>query len=381
MARVIVIGGGIGGLATAVAFGRKDWDVSVHEAAPELHPIGKGIWVPINAMQVLGRLGLAERVSDTGWPLQSVELRTTSGTLLSIMELNELRAKYGYTIVSIRRAELVEILSNALQPGILRLGSQFTHLTQESTRVRVHFKDGSEETADLLVGADGIDSRVREQLFPQVTLRYCGQTCFRGISEICLPRVLASTCREIWGGRNRFGFSAVGPGHVYWFAPQLSPPGVEDSLDLRMERLLDSYRRFPDPIADILAAAKVEETIRTDLFDFSPISGWSKHNVVLLGDAAHAMTPNLGQGGAQAVEDAYVLAEQCGRATSIADALRHYESIRMPKAKWIVKTSWNLGQVSHWQNRTARWGRDAALRWTPSSIQQKQLDRLYSLNY
>jgi 2-polyprenyl-6-methoxyphenol hydroxylase-like FAD-dependent oxidoreductase len=148
-----------------------------------------------------------------------------------------------------------------------------------------------------------------------------------------------------------------------------------------MERLLDSYRRFPDPIADILAAAKVEETIRTDLFDFSPISGWSKHNVVLLGDAAHAMTPNLGQGGAQAVEDAYALAEQFGQASPVAEALENYERIRMPKAKWIVKTAWSLGQISHWQNPLARCARDAAIRWTPSSITQKQLDKLYSLNY
>ena len=381
MSRVIIIGGGIGGLTTAIAFGSRNWEISVHEAAPELRPIGKGIWVPINAMQVLGRLGLAERICQIGWPIKSIELRTAFGTLLSNLKLNDLRAKYGYNIISIRRADLVEILVQALQPGVLRLESQFTHFTQESTRVRAHFKDGSEETADLLVGADGIHSRVREQLFPQVTLRYSGQTCFRGISEIALPEDLTSTCREVWGGKNRFGFSAIGPRHVYWFAPQLSPPNVEDSLDLRMERLLDSYQKFPNPIPEILAAARVEETVRTDLLDFPPISSWSKRNVVLLGDAAHAMTPNLGQGGAQAVEDAYVLAEQCGRIRSLADALKDYERLRMPKAKWIVKTAWNFGQVSHWQNQTAQWTRDAALRWTPSSIKQKQLDRLYSLNY
>jgi 2-polyprenyl-6-methoxyphenol hydroxylase-like FAD-dependent oxidoreductase len=381
MARVIVVGGGIGGLTTAIAFCRKGWDVSVHEATRELRPVGKGIWVPSNAMQVLGRLGLAEHVSETGWPVQSIELRTASGTLLSSLKLNELTARQGYSIISIRRADLVEILANRLQPGVLHLGSQFTHFTPEATQVRAHFEDGSEQTADLLVGADGIHSRVRQQLFPRVALRYSGQTCFRGISEIALPDVLAFTCREVWGGRNRFGFSAVGPCHVYWFAPQLSPPRVEDSLDLRMEQLLDSYKKFPNPIPEILAAAKVEDTVRTDLFDFPPISGWSRHNVVLLGDAAHAMTPNLGQGGAQAVEDAYVLAEECGQAASVAEALENYERIRMPKAEWIVKTSWSFGQISHWQNPLVRWVRDSAIRWTPSAIRQKQLNKLYSLNY
>ena len=380
MARVIVIGGGIGGLATAIAFCRKGWDVSVYEASPELRPIGKGIWMPINAMQVLERLGLAARVSETGWPLQLIELRTASGTLLSTIKVNEMAPRYGQSIVSILRADLVNILAKALAPQVLRLGSEFTHFSQESNQVRVHFKDGSEETADLLVGADGIHSRVREQLFPGVKLRYSGQTCFRGVSEFALPDGLASTCREIWGGRNRFGFSAVGPRQVYWFAPQLSPPGVEDSIDLRMDRLLNSYREFPSPVPEILAAANAGDTIRTDLFDFPPISSWSRNNVVLLGDAAHAMTPNLGQGGAQAIEDAFVLAEQFEKAESITQAIGSYERIRMPRVNWIVKTAWSFGQMAHWQNPLARWARDSALRWTPSSVTQKQEDQLYNFD-
>jgi 2-polyprenyl-6-methoxyphenol hydroxylase-like FAD-dependent oxidoreductase len=381
MARVIVIGGGIGGLTTAIAFSRKHWDVSLHEAVPELRPVGKGIWVAINAMQVFARLGLADRVAASGWRIEAVELRTASGTLLSNVRLNKMSARFGHSIISIRRSDLLDILAGAVPPGVLHLGSQFTHFEQEPAQVRAHFEDGSEETADLLVGADGIHSRVREQLFPQVMLRYSGQTCFRGIAEMALTDDHACTCREIWGGKNRFGFSPVGPGRVYWFAPQLSPPRVADSLDLRMRRLIASYQAFPSPVREILAATKAEDTVRTDLFDFPPISSWSSNRVVLLGDAAHAMTPNLGQGGAQAIEDAFVLAEQCGKAGGVAEALENYERIRMPKARWIVKTSWNLGQVSHWQSPLARLARDAVFRWTPSSVTEKQLEKLCSLNF
>jgi 2-polyprenyl-6-methoxyphenol hydroxylase-like FAD-dependent oxidoreductase len=379
MARVIVIGGGIGGLATAIAFRRKDWEVSVYEASPELRPIGKGIWMPINAMQVLDRLGLAAKVAEAGWPLQLIELRTASGTLLSTMKLNELAARYGHSIISILRADLVNILAKALAPGVLHLGSEFTHFTQESNRVRVHFKDGSEETADLLAGADGIHSRVREQLFPGVKLRYSGQTCFRGVSEFALPEDIASICREIWGGRNRFGFSAVGPRQVYWFAPQISPPGVVDS-QFSGTGLVNSYREFPSPVPEILAAANAGDTIRTDLFDFPPISSWSRNNVVLLGDAAHAMTPNLGQGGAQAIEDAFVLAEQFEKAESITQAIDSYERTRMPRVNWIMKTAWSFGQMAHWQNPVARWARNSALQWTPSSVTVKQQERLYNFD-
>lgn len=381
MARLLVIGGGIGGLTTAIAFSSMNWDVAVHEAAQELRPVGKGIWVPINAMQVFAALGLAERIYQAGCALRSIELQTASGAHISSVQLEPLVARYGHTVVSIHRAKLVEILANALKPGVLKLGSQFTHFAQEQSQVRAYFKDGSEATADLLVGADGIHSRVREQVFPGVSLRYSGQTCFRGVSEIALPNYLTHTCRETWGGRNRFGFSPVGHRQVYWFAPQLSAPGTEDSTDSRMRCLLDSYGRFPSPIPDILAATRIDNTIRTDLFDFPPIARWSAGNVVLLGDAAHAMTPNLGQGGAQAVEDAYALARQFAQTASIADALKNYERIRIPKVRSIVKTSRALGKIAHWQNPLAQWARNTALRWTPRSIQQKQLESLYDLSY
>ena len=144
---------------------------------------------------------------------------------------------------------------------------------------------------------------------------------------------------------------------------------------------MDAYGKFPDPIPQILSATRTEDTIRTDLFDFRPIPRWSRDNVALVGDAAHAMTPNLGQGGAQAIEDAFVLAEQCGQAGSVAEAFKDYERIRMAKAKWIVNTSWTFGQVSHWQNPVARWTRDALMRGMPSSMQQKQLEKLNTLNY
>jgi 2-polyprenyl-6-methoxyphenol hydroxylase-like FAD-dependent oxidoreductase len=287
--------------------------------------------------------------------------------------------RFGFGIVSILRADLVAVLANAIPSGVLHLGSRFVRFAQESAGVRAWFEDESEELADLLVGADGIHSRIREQLFPGVALRYSGQTCFRGIAEIELSRELAEACREIWGGKNRFGFSAVGTCQVYWFAPQLAPAGQTDPLDSRMQRLRETYGEFPEPVCEILAATRAENTIRTDLFDFPPIPSWRQGRVVLLGDAAHAMTPNLGQGGAQAMEDALVLADQVTRAQSLSESLQNYERLRMPKVRWIVNTAWTFGKISHWQNPLARWVRDAAIRSTPHSVERKQMERLYSI--
>ena len=375
MPRVIIIGGGIGGLTAAVAFRRRGWGVAVYEAASEFKPVGKGIWVPPNAMQVLARLGLADAVIHAGWPLDRIQLRTTAGAVLSIVDLDAVKAEFGHTIVSVHRAKLLELLAAGLPPDALHLGHRFNGFTEEPGRVVAHFEGGREASADLLVGADGLRSAVREQLFPGVPLRYSGQTCYRGVSMMDLPAELSHTCWEVWGGRRRFGFSAIGPRQVYWFAPVTAPAGAVEGFRAEW------YAGFPEPIQAIVAASHDLDTIQTDLYDFAPIPRWHAGRVVLLGDAAHAMTPNLGQGGAQAIEDAFVLAERVGGSEPLADALAGYEAVRRPKATWVVKTAWQLGKLSHWQSAPARWLRDRALRWTPGRMSRASTRRLYRLGY
>ena len=381
MTRILIIGGGIGGLTAAGALRRRGFEATVYEAAPDLRPVGKGIWVPTNAMQVLHRLGLAEAVSKAGWPLERIQLRTAAGVLLLDGDLRQVEAKYGHTTVSIHRAALVRLLADALPPGALRLGQRCTGVEPDGTGVAARFADGGQARGDLVVAADGIRSAVREQVFPGVPLRYSGQTCYRGLAELELPADLAHVCWEVWGGPVRFGFSAVGPRQVYWFAPVTSP--AESPLpsgEALTALLAGQYAAFPAPIPDILRHTPAEEIIRTDLYDFAPIARWWSGRVVLLGDAAHAMTPNLGQGGAQAVEDAYVLADRVAGCASVEEALREYERLRLPKVRWVVNTAWRFGRLAHLRGRCPQRLRDLALRCTAGQS-EKQFDRLYALNY
>ncbi len=169
----------------------------------------------------------------------------------------------------------------------------------------VRFSDGSATQADLLIGADGLHSVIRQQLFPSIAVRYSGQTCFRGIASFTLPPQLARTCQEWWSGEYRFGFSAIDAQHVYWFAPMLAPTGRPETFaELRLE---NRYAAFPALVPALLRHTPPTEIIRTDLYELPSLPYWRQGRVVLLGDAAHAMTPNLGQGGAQAIEDAVVL--------------------------------------------------------------------------
>lgn len=379
--QVVIIGGGIGGLTLAAALQEAGISALVFEAAPELRPVGKGIWVPTNAMKVFQRLGLSDAIAKAGWQLERIQLHSARTGLLQDFDLAPIRQQFGHSTISIHRAALVEVLAAALPAGVLQLGKRFSRFSEETDGVRVHFDDASEARGQILVGADGIRSLVREAILPGVPLRYSGQTCYRGIADMELPNELAHACWEVWGGDIRFGFSAVGRAQAYWFAPRTAPPGGPELPAPLSESLAARYSAFPEPIPEILRRTPSSDIIRTDLYDFAPIAAWSKGRVVLLGDAAHAMTPNLGQGGAQAIEDAWVLADQLARQPTAAEAFASYARIRMPKARWIVNTAWKFGQVAHVRSRPLQILRDLSMRLTPTWLNRKRLESVYSLNY
>jgi 2-polyprenyl-6-methoxyphenol hydroxylase-like FAD-dependent oxidoreductase len=351
----------------------------VYEAAPELKPLGKGIWVPTNAMQALERLGLAGNVAAAGCPLERIEVCTTAGSTLMDVDLRKYQAKYGHLTISIHRADLVRELVKGLPPDALHLGKRLVRFTADDAAVTALFDDG-EVRGDFLIGADGIHSIVREQLFGKATLRYSGQTCYRGVAGLVLPPKLVRTCREVWGGQARMGYSAIGKGEAYWFAP-VSAPANSPLLNgpALAAELTTRYAAFPAPIPDIIRNTPPEEIIRTDLYDIAPLEKWWQGRVALLGDAAHAMTPNLGQGGAQAIEDAYFLAESLAAQSRPEQAFEEYQRVRKPKADWVARTAAYLGWTAHFQWWLARWFRDLLLWLTPSWVNDGQIDRLLRL--
>jgi len=381
MTRILIVGGGIGGLTAALALRQRGFQPAVFEAAPELRPVGKGIWVPTNAMQVLDRLGLNATVAQAGWSLERIQLRSATDGLLQEVDLKPVVQRFGHSTVTIHRATLVQLLADALPPDTVHLGKRCAGVAADATGVTVRFEDGSHERGDLLIGADGIHSVVRDKLFPPVTLRYSGQTCYRGIADMELPAGLERTCWEVWGGALRVGFSPIGPRECYWFAPMIAPTGSPEPAAALSTWLADQYAAFPAPVPEMLRLTPAAEIVRTDLYDFTPRVPWSSGRVVLLGDAAHAMTPNLGQGGAQAIEDAFVLAEQLARQPDWSRAFQEYERARWPKVRYIVKTAWRFGRIAHLRNPILQKLRNWFLKGTPAWHNRNQLNWLYTLNY
>ncbi len=224
-------------------------------------------------------------------------------------------------------------------------------------------------------------SAVRQQLFPEAQLRYSGQSSCRAIVESPLPSTLERRGWEVWGNGCRFGVSSVGHGEVYSYATFDAPQSGQDAPSERVAWLRQMVADFPAPLPELVAATPEERILRTDMYDLRPLPAWHRGRVALLGDAAHATTPNLGQGGAQAIEDAYVSAENLATQATVEAAFTAYERIRRGKADHVVSRSRQLGKVVHIGNPVIRRLRNTLLRNIPASLNQRQLDTLYTLNY
>lgn len=377
----IIIGGGIAGLTTAIALKKIGIETTVFEAVPKIKTVGAGIWMATNAMQVFSRLGFADRIEAEGMSLNKVAIADPDLKVIQGTNMQNIRQKYGHSITAIHRAKLQRILVEELDSESLELGKPLQSFEETKNGVLAHFKDGSKVEADFLIGADGIHSNVRKQLFPNVKYRYSGQVCWRGVAQFDLPPSYQKATIETWGNQIRFGFSAIGKGQVYWFAVKTSPPDIQDDRTTLKEYLTDLYKDFSQPIPSILAATPIQNIHKADMYDFKPIQKWHEGKVCLIGDAAHAMTPNMGQGGGQAVEDAYFLMKSF-EANPDADfpaIFAHFQSKRFKKVKKIVNTSKQIGDIAHL--KYGRGLRNFMFRLLPESLATKQMEVIYGIDY
>lgn len=376
---VAIAGAGIGGLTLAIALRRAGVEVTVLERAPELRPVGAGITVQPNAMVALRTLGLDEAVAAEGAIAGESAILDASGRTLQEAPLRSLQRKLGAPMVCIHRARLHRILLDACGEERVRTGRAVVGYEDRGERVTVHLSEGDASEADLLVGADGLHSVVRRQLLGEQPLRYAGYTSWRGVCRAPEFAALDRTT-ESWGVGARFGIVPIGHGAIYWFATANSEPGQLDPPGRSRDRLLALFRGWHAPIEQLIAGTEESEILRTDIQDRRPVKRWSKGRVVLLGDAAHPMTPNLGQGGCQAIEDAVVLARALATSPSVADALHRYEKVRIPRANAMVTQSFRLGRIAQWENPALIALRDALLRRLPPSAALRQFERVMAFD-
>jgi 2-polyprenyl-6-methoxyphenol hydroxylase-like FAD-dependent oxidoreductase len=392
--RAIIIGAGIGGATAAIALVKAGLDVTVYERAPEPREVGAGISIWSNAIAALRRIAAAEAVLAAGEQMMVGELRTDRGAVLSRADMAALDRPLGEHGVLIHRADLLAALLGRLPEGAVRFGRTLTEWREQGgtsdgsgVRVNARFDTGEEDTADLLIGADGINSAVRRMMKPgEAPPRYAGYTCWRGLCEFPESRWAHGRICEAWGRGARFGITRLGSGpaavngrgRIYWFAVANAPQG-SIYLDHKAE-LRRIFRGWFDPVGDIIEATPAEAIIHGDILDRQmprlnkSMPTWSTRNghVVLIGDAAHPTTPNLGQGACMAIEDGVLLGQILGRTLkpptiddaphAMSNGMCLFEWIRYRRSRQIVNTSRLLGRMAHTESRTLCAMRNAFMR-------------------
>jgi 2-polyprenyl-6-methoxyphenol hydroxylase-like FAD-dependent oxidoreductase len=369
-----IVGGGIGGIATAVALHQAGIDVVVYEKAPALREVGAGMMLWPNATRVLREMRLLESVLAHSGPNTHFLVRASSGKVLMNLALG----RFEVPAICTRRSDLLNVLLAALPPGCIRLGHQLQGLEQTEGKVRLHFKGGLVKAHNAVIGADGIRSRVRSKLFGASDPIYRGYTVWRGLAQYEGNAIPFGCNSETWGAGKRFGILNTGHRRFTWYATSNVPPHQLDAACGRKRELQQMFAGWHEPIADLIEAGEESAILKNGAYDFAPLPRWGRGMVTLLGDAAHSCTPNLGQGGCMALEDALVLAKCVDREHCLSTALRRYESLRMRRTRGIQQRSRLIGRIGQWQHPLFVNGRRVVTSFLPPRLIEHNLRRVYA---
>lgn len=368
--KVAIAGAGIGGLTLAISLGRHGIPVTIFERAVKFERLGAGIVLAPNATFYLQELEVLAALCDEGQPLSSMTLRTPHGRALSSALGAMKRGRFDYPLLALHRADLQKILSEtALSFSSTRLfmGAPVHGFQESEDGVTIIGPQGREEF-DVLVGADGVHSQVRQILHGPLSPRYAGQTSFRGIAQGDFA--LDGRASETWDAGRRFGVVPIGKSRVYWFAVIDPAPGDRIPSANVLPLLKEKFAGFHSPIPQILALSS--QVIQHDLADALPLRTWSSRRVTLLGDAAHPMTPNLGQGAGQSIEDAAclgrLLKESSETRHEMAEVLSAYEDERVARTTRFVEQSLRVGRLAHMRSPLLRALRNLAMRSIPPAL-------------
>jgi 2-polyprenyl-6-methoxyphenol hydroxylase-like FAD-dependent oxidoreductase len=370
---ILIIGGGIAGLCSAITLQQIGIKVKVYERNTEPTVAGAGIIIAPNALQALEPYRISDKIIRHGNPSDGFHILSDRGRPLTQLKVP---SSYG-SLYSIHRQDLQNILLSALSPDTVEWGKQFLHLEQKDDHVQVAFSDGSQAVGDLVVAADGIHSNIRKQVFQKDTYRYAGYTCWRGvISDESLPG-LSQHFIETWGTNGRFGIVPLPNKKVYWYALINARQGDSRMANYSTKDLHRQFQNYHDPIPSLLLKTASHDLIHRDIVDIAPMKCFYSDRVVFIGDAAHAITPNMGQGACQAMEDARILAECLRIQNNYQEAFEEYEARRRKRIEQISKQSWKVGKMAQSESFLFTSVRNQLMKHAPKWINRNQAQRLY----
>ena len=362
--RILIVGGGIAGLSLAAALQRRGFKPELIERSRSWRAVGAGIAVQPNGIRILRALGAGAAIEGAGTGIRHWSFCDDQGEVLCETDLEALWADVG-PFIGITRGEMQRALLAAAAGATLRSGTSISALAEDGDGVRVELSDGSITTYDLVVGADGIASAVRTLALDATPPAYGGQMVWRSLAPV-RPRGLTKL-QFLLGDGCFFGLCPVGGGCTYGFG-NVAGPRVRDEPAGRLTRLRERFAHFGPIVHEYLAAVESDDRIHCSAIEWLTQETWRGGRVVLIGDAAHASSPMMGQGGSLAVEDAWVLAEALHSADSVERALDDYVVRRSPRVQWVRQQSQAAGESL----RLPVAARNAALRARGDDMMQQR---------
>ena len=373
MVRIAIVGGGIGGLTVALALKQFGFAAEVYEQAPALLDVGAAIAIWPNALRVIEHLGLGAMIREHGGAIDEIRWLDRRGFLINRVRISN--------ALALHRADLQSTLLHALPPSWIKLGYRLVGYETLGDKIVARFGQREEIEADFLIGADGIHSRCRRRIAGDAEPTYRGYTVWRGISTEVPNGLPSNTAIEIQGRGQRFGIGPVGGRRIgWWAAANAADPAAahEHHSEDAQHELLRLFKDWYAPAIELIEATLPQMILTTSAFDREPARTWGNGRVTLLGDAIHPTTPNLGQGGCLAIEDAFVLARCFQKYGPTETALRKYEGCRYSRTAAITRYSRYYGRVGQSENLSVRGLKKSLLSVAPAAIVLRLMQTVFN---
>lgn len=374
-----IIGGGVAGLSMAIALRNLGKDFLVFEQSAQLLGIGAGFGLAANAMHAFDYLGIRENVEQLGYYTESYTILDHRGRTLIAPDTQRLSSRYQQKNFTVHRADLHQYLLSELPSGRIRLAKRFHRFEQTADAITLFFEDGTTFRCRHLIVADGVKSGARQQLLPEATPRYAGYTCWR--ATISQGATVLPHGSETWGPEGRFGMTPLTGGRIYWYACINAPRNSDRYRKYTVSDLLRHFGSYHQPIPEILSNTGNGDLLWNDIIDIKPLKRFAFGNIVLIGDAAHATTPNMGQGACQALEDVAVLSQEIGQAGNIQQAFKNFEKRRLKRTEYITNTSARIGRAAQLSHPVIIVIRNGLMRALPSQWTQAPLHKLLEVDF
>src|SRR5699024_2164251 len=346
---VAIIGGGIGGLATAVGLHKIGIKAHIYERTKLFKPLGAGIGIGSNVMLVLNKLGVSDDILRSGLSLKKQRFLNGKFKEMNSIDFTLLKKRFGEENITIERSDLHKALFTAIDQAYFHFNKRVNYFEQINDKVVLYFTDGTDKTVDFVIAADGIHSIFRNTLIPSSTPRFAGYTCWRGITKNH-DDVFMHLSSEAWSRQGRFGFAPLHDGDVYWFACVNANENEFNYRNLDKSGVAELFKHFPPVVERLINETYDDYFLHHDIYDIKPIKTFVYNHICLLGDAAHATTPNMAQGAGQSIENAYVLMEALKSERNVSKAFNLYDKRRVKKTNKVIKLSRQIGWIAQWEN-------------------------------